>query len=162
MSSRKPLVIVDGQIEQLQAGDTLDAAQGGGTQVVLTNDESGSIVIGTPVYADAADGVKKAKANALSTSGVIGLVADASISAAGTGAIQLDGIFTATTGQWDTVTGGSGGLTFNTRYYLDPSTAGKITSTAPTTVAQVVMPIGIAISTTEMKLTIDPTQNILL
>jgi hypothetical protein len=41
-------------------------------------------------------------------------------------------------------------LTFNTPYYLSPTTAGLMTSTVPTTVGQVVAQIGVAISTTEL------------
>lgn len=151
MALRKPLVIVAGQVEQLQAGDTLDAPQGGGDQIVLTNDEVGAVVIGTPVYMDAADGFKKAQANAAGTKNVIGLVAATSIAPAASGAVTTDGVLTATTTQWDAVvTGGAGGLLFNTKYFLDPTTAGKLTTTAPTTVGQYVVEIGIALSTTEL------------
>jgi hypothetical protein len=57
---------------------------------------------------------------------------------------------TATTGQWDAVTGGSGGLVANTVYYLDAATAGKLTATAPTTAGQYVVEVGMALSTTEL------------
>lgn len=40
------------------------------------------------------------------------------------------------------------GLTANTTYFLDPSTAGALTSTAPSTVGQVVLPLLVADSTT--------------
>ena len=75
MALRKPLVIANGQVEQLQAGDTLDAPQSGGDQIVLTNDEATPVVIGAPVYMDANDGFKKAEANAAGTKNVVGLVA---------------------------------------------------------------------------------------
>lgn len=150
MSLRKPLVMNNGQIQQLQSGDTLDAPQSGGDLVVQTNDESGSIVIGTPVYNDANDGVKKAKADASATKDVIGLVRDTSISASASGAIHTSGVLTATTGQWDAVAGTTGGLTKGTRYFLSASTAGQITATAPSTVGQYVVEIGIALSTTEL------------
>ncbi len=157
MASRKPLVIVNGQIEQIQSGDTLNATVSTNDSISLTNDESGAVVICTPVYIDANDGYKKAKANASGTTNVIGLQVDASVAAAGTGSIQTDGVFTATTGQWDTITGGSGGLTAGARYYLDAATAGKLTSTPTTTVSQFVAPVGIAISTTEMWIDIGST-----
>jgi hypothetical protein len=154
MALRKPLVIVGGQIEQLQSGDTLDAPQAGGDQIILTNDEIGAIVIGNVVYSDTNDGVKKAQANAAATKNVLGLVATTSISAAGTGAVMVAGVLTATTGQWDTVTGGSGGLVAGTKYYLDAATSGKMTSTAPTTVGQYVVELGVALSTTELMIKI--------
>lgn len=152
MALKKPLVINAGQIDQLQAGDTLDAPIGDVEVLTLTNDNAGSLVIGTPVYMAAADHVDKAKADAVGTVNVIGLVLATSIATSASGVVQTDGVVVATTGQWDAVTGGSGGLTFNTIYYLDQTTAGKITSTAPSTAGQFVKEIGIGISTTEMKL----------
>jgi len=151
MANRKPLVIIGGQVQQLPAGDTIDAPQGGGDQQVITNDEAGAIVIGTPVYMDANDGVKKAQANASGTRKVTGIVAVASIGAAGQGPITVGGVITATTTQWDAVVvSGSGGLIKDTTYYLDAATAGKITATAPSTAGQYVVEVGIGLSTTEL------------
>ena len=151
MALRKPLVIASGQIEQLQAGDTLDAPQGGGDVIVLTNDEASPVVIGAPVYSDANDGFKKARANAAATKNVTGLVAiSPSIANGATGPVLTSGVLVATTGEWDAVAGTAGGLTKDILYYLDPATAGKITATAPTTVGQYVISIGHAISTTEL------------
>lgn len=152
MAIRKPLVMVNGQIQQLQAGDNISDPD----FLTLTNDEAGSIPIGTPVYIDADDGAKKARANAAATSNVRALVASTSISNGASGSFQRDGVLVATTGQWDTITGGSGGLVFNTVYYLDPSTAGKLTDTAPTTVGQLVVQVGVALSTTELSIEIEP------
>lgn len=152
MSLRKPLVINAGQIQQLQSGDTLDAPQAGGDVVAQVNDEAGSIVIGTPVYNDANDGVKKGKADASGTKDVIGLIRDVTVSTSASGQVQTNGIVTATTGQWDTAFGTSGGLTKGTRYFLSASTAGLGTSTAPSTVGQYVVELGIGISTTELLL----------
>ncbi len=149
MALRKPLVIVSGQVEQLQAGDTLDAPQTGGDVVVQTNDEAGPLVPGAPVYNDAADGVKNGKADAVGTSQIIGLALTA-IPAAASGSIQTSGPMTLTTAQWDAITGLVGGLTFGVRYYLDPASAGMLTPTAPTTVGQLVVEVGIAVSTTDM------------
>lgn len=160
MALRKPLVIVSGQIEQLQAGDTLDASVAGGDRVNLTNDEASPIVIGAPVYSDANSGVKKAQANALTTSKLRGLVAQTSIAAAASGSVILNGPLTATTGQWDAITGDVGGLVFDAYYYLDPAAAGKLTQTAPTTVGQFVVQVGRAFSSTDMM--IDIQQSILL
>lgn len=159
MALRKPIVLVAGQLMQLQAGDTLDAPQGGGDQVVLTNNNAGTLVPGTPVYAVANDAVDKAKADASATKNVIGLTA-ASISAAAAGPITIGGILTLTTGQWDASFGTTGGLTKDVRYYLSAATAGLGTSTAPSTVGQYVVEIGVAISTTELK--VDIKQPILL
>jgi hypothetical protein len=152
MAQKKPLVLNSGQVEQLQSGDyiqTVDIPQ-------LTNGNAGSLAIGTPVYASGNDSVDKAKADAVGTVNVIGLIADASVASAATGGVQMDGVLTATTTQWDAVAGTTGGLTKDVIYYLDPSTAGKLTSTAPSAAGQYVKEIGIAISTTELKIDIKP------
>lgn len=158
MPTRLPLVIVNGQLQQLQSGDNLDVRA---NQIQLLNDEAAPVVIGTPVYSDANGGIKKAQANAVGTSKPVGLVGQApSIANGVAGAVTVDGIQSATTAQWDVVTGQTGGLTFNTTYFLDPSTAGKLTIVAPTTVGQLVVQIGQALSTTDLKINIQ--QSVLL
>jgi hypothetical protein len=154
MASRKPLVIVDGQIQQLQSSDVLDASVSEVDVVAKQNDNLGSIVIGQPVYTKSNGNVDLAQADAGATVEVLGLVRDSSIAAAASGAIQTDGVLSATTGQWDTVTGETGGLTAGAVYYLDPSTPGTLTQTAPTTVGQFVVRVGRAISTTEMEISV--------
>jgi len=152
MASRKPLVVVAGQVQQIQAGDTLDAVIGGGDQVNLTNGEATPVVIGAPVYLSANGTFKKAQANAAGTKDVIGVVAQSpSIANAAIGPVTTDGIVTATTAEWDAVTGQVGGLVFNTLYFLDPATAGKLAPAGPSTVGQYVVPVGRAISTTELQ-----------
>ena len=150
MAQKKPLVLSSGQMEQLQSGDYIAS----GDLPQLTNNNAGAIVIGTPVYAVANDAVDKAKGDAVGTANVIGLVAETTIAAAGTGGIQGDGVLAATTVQWDAVAGTSGGLTKDVIYYLSAATAGILTSTAPSSAGQYVVQVGIAISTTEMKITI--------
>jgi hypothetical protein len=155
MASRKPLVMVNGQIQQLQAGDTLDAPVTEQEILSLTNGNASPIVICTPVYVSDNDTVDKAKADASGTVKVIGLVNQASISNAVSGSIKTSGVLTATTAQWDAVAGTTGGLTKDTEYYLSAGTAGLLTSTPTSTVGQYVAPVGIAISTTELKINIE-------
>lgn len=154
MASRKPLVIASGQIQQLQSGDTLDAVVTEVDVVSLTNNNVGAIVIGMPVYSDDANDVDKAQADAVATVEVVGLVQDVSIAAAASGFIQTDGVLTATTTQWDAVAGTTGGLTAGSIYYLDETTAGNLTETAPTTTGQFVLRVGKALSTTEMEISV--------
>ncbi len=154
MVARKALVIEAGQIEQIQSGDTLDAAISEVDVTSLTNSNVGSIVIGNVVYTDAAGAVDKAQADSISTSEIVGLVRDASIAAAASGEIQTDGVLVATTTQWDAVADTTGGLTAGVVYYLSPTLAGELTSTAPTAVGQVVIRIGKAISTTDLEISI--------
>ena len=150
MTARKPLVYNGGTIQQLQAGDYLE-----NTLLLpqLSNAEASPITIGQPVYIYAADSVKLAKANATGTKDVIGLVGDASITNGTSGSIQMNGdLVAAATSSWDTIAGTSGGLTPNTKYYLSTATFGYLTATPPSTVGQYVCQVGIAISTTEMKI----------
>lgn len=151
MAVKKPLVITNGTIEQLQAGDSLYNPD----MLQLTNDNVAAVVIGAPVYITAAGHFDKAQADAVGTKDVIGLVADApSIGIAGTGNVLTDGRLSATTGQWDAITGGSGGLTPGAVYWLDAATAGKMTSTAPTADGEFVCRLGSAISETEFEISI--------
>lgn len=154
MAVRKPLVIDSGLIQQLQSGDQVE---GGLDDSSYTNGEASSISICQAVYVSGADTVQLAQADSVSTSKVIGLVFDSSISSSASGRIQRSGTVEATTGEWDAVTGGAGGLSSGSEYYLSPSTAGGLTATAPSTVGQVVAPIGIAKSTTELELNIKST-----
>jgi hypothetical protein len=158
MALRTPLVLgADGLPQQLQSADSINVAASQYTSRSVTNGEgAAAIVIGAPVYAFAADTVKLARANAKATSQLAGLGLDASTAAAGVGNIITGGTLVATTTQWDAVAGTTGGLAFGTRYFVDPATAGKITSTVPTTVGQCVTLVGIALSTTELELQITP------
>lgn len=155
MTLRKPLVIIAGQVQQLSASDSLDAAVSEQEVLTLTNGNASPIVIGNAVYISAAATVDLAKADASATKEAIGLVKDTSINADATGSILTDGVLTATTTQWDAVAGTTGGLTAGATYYLDPDTAGLLTETAPTTVGDYVVKMGVAVSTTDLKLDIE-------
>ena len=154
MALRKPLVIVDGQFQQLQSGDTLDAAVSEVDVVAAINGNAGTITIGQAVYVDDPGSVDLAQANASGTVEVLGLVRSTSVATGASVNVQTDGVLTATTAQWDTVTGGSSGLTAGSVYYLDPLTPGAITTTAPTTSGQYVVRIGKATSATDMEISI--------
>ncbi len=156
MALRKPLVIVTGQIQQIQAGDVLDSAVSGEVDVVSLENDTGAaaIVMGAPVYVKSAGKVDNAKADAVATVEVLGLVAVATIAYQASGNIQTDGILTASTVQWDAVTGESGGLTAGAVYFLDETTAGNLTQTAPTSDGDFVGRVGKAINTTDMEITI--------
>ena len=154
MALKSPLVIgSDGLPQQLQAGDSLSTAATTYTSRAVTNGEaSAALVIGAPVYASAADTVKRAQSNAKATTKLVGLGLDATVAAAGVGNIVTSGILVATTAQWDAVTGQTGGLTFGSYYFVDPATAGKLTLTVPSAVGQCIAIVGIALSTTALEL----------
>lgn len=118
--------------------------------VTLTNAQGATINIGQVVYSSASGSVSLARSDVLTTSNYVGLVGQTTIANSASGTIVLDGILAATTTQWDAVTGQSGGLTTNATYYLSGATAGMMTTTAPTTGHLV--PVGVGISTTQMKL----------
>jgi hypothetical protein len=148
MAKKKAIVITNGQLEQLQAGDQLDI----GNSVTRENANAGTITIGQPVYATNATDVDLARANAQATIRVTGLVQDVSVATGAPADILTDGILTATTGQWDAVTGQVGGLTPNADYFLDPAVAGRLTTVAPTTAGQFVLRVGHALSPTEFEI----------
>jgi len=155
MALKKPLVIVAGQIQQIQSGDVIDVSVVGEVDVVSLENDTGAAVIneGAPVYCKSAGKVDNAQADAVATVEVIGLAQD-EIAYQASGNIQTDGVLSLTTGEWDSITGDTGGLTFNDVYYLDPDTAGMLTTTAPTTTGDFVVRVGKAISTTDMEISI--------
>lgn len=159
MAVQKPLVIINGQVQQIPAGDTMSAASAE-VGVLSKVASSTTMVIGCPVYAASATQVEKAAANTSNSSRVIGLMQSVSTGVGVAGYVQIDGVLSATTGQWDAICGTTGGLTFNVAYYLS-ATAGLLTSTAPAASGNYVKKIGIGLSTTEMMIQIAP-QDVLL
>ncbi len=158
MTLRVVLVLgSDGLPQQLQSGDTISAPTSLPSVRAVTNADSVSLPFGTPVYASAADAVKRGQANAKATAKLVGLVFDATIAAAAVGNIGTSGVMVGTPAQWDAVvTGETGGLTFNASYFLDPANVGKLTTTAPTTAGsgQCNTFVGTALSTTEIEVAI--------
>lgn len=154
MPSRKPLVIIDGQIRQIPVGDTLDAAASEVDVIALNNANTVAAPIGAPIYLSAANSFMPARANAGPSTEVLGFVRDVSIAPAGTGSIQTDGVLVASTAQWDAVTGQTGGLTAGGVYFLDAATAGKLTTVAPTTLGQYVLRLGRAVNATTFEISI--------
>ena len=150
MALKKPLVVgADGRPQQLQSGDSIDAVETGQITLVAT----ATLIAGNAVYADGAGSVDKARANATGTSLCRGLAKEA-ITAAASGTIQTNGALSLTTGEWDAVAGTTGGLTAGTTYYVSPCTAGLLTATCPTSVGQLVIIVGVALSTTVLDLKI--------
>lgn len=150
---RKFLTVVGNQIQRIQdgSGEFLDPRLAPEVEE-FTNDNAGTINIGQPVYVKANGNIDLAQADAASTSKVAGLVFDSSIASAAAGHVQVDGVVVATTGEWDAVTGGSGGLTPGALYFLSAASAGQLTTTAPSSTSQVWRLVGLALSSTEMKL----------
>jgi hypothetical protein len=150
MASRKPLVNINGEFQELPSSDTLDAAVSEVDIVTRTNEEGSTMPILSPVYVNDANGVMLARANADGTRKVLGM-AKAAINAGATGSIQVNGIITGSAAEWDVICAESipSGLTANTDYFLSSATAGLITSTAPTGAGNWVVKVIRAISATE-------------
>jgi hypothetical protein len=142
-ATRKALVLVGGEIQQLQSGDSLQGPVTEIEQVQWTNGDAGNHVIGDVVYISAADTARKAKADAAGTKDAIAF-ATATISNGAVGGYQTSGVLAGLTG-----------LTAGAIYYLSAATAGAMTTTAPSTVGQYVVRLGIAISTTEFEIDIE-------
>ena len=120
------------------------------------NNDIISLPIGTPLYSSGPGTVTRANATSGITAQVVGLVSDTSIAIGASGGIQTTEILTATTTQWDVISGQLGGLTEGATYYLSSITPGKITTAAPTIVGQYVVIIGTAVSFTQMSINIQP------
>lgn len=151
MATKIALTMYDGEIGQLRAGDTLDITASNNQIFSATNSNIAAITIGQPVYIQGADTVDLALADAKATSGVIGLVSDASIDSSDVGTILTDGILTST--DWTEVVGAAT-LTVGSVYFLSDTVAGTLTTTAPTTTGSFVTRVGTAISTTTLEVTI--------
>lgn len=132
--------ISSSSLPRLSATATLVANQ-------LTAGDDG--LIGEPVYVKNADGfVYKAKANALASASVVGLLSAAQVTELPSPSIVDHGTFVLTTAQWDAITGQSGGLTVGSYYYLSQGTAGHITTLKPD--SGIVMKLGLAVSVTTL------------
>lgn len=117
------------------------------------NGGASGLVIGNVVYFDSSGDAVKAQADADVSALGVGF-ATGTIASAADGNFQLDGIMTASEAEWNAVTEeGSGGLTEGARYFISEITAGKITTTAPSGVGETVVQIGVAVSSTQLKIT---------
>jgi hypothetical protein len=158
MAERRPLVIDSGLVQQFPIGDLLPldmlpAGAVSGHCITLEN-VGVSLIPGSPVYVSGDAEVSRAKADAAGTSAVIGLAAVA-IGSTALGAIQVDGLITLTTVEWDAVAGTTGGLVPNTVYYLTPISPPPSLSSTPTTGSgNYIVVVGRAISSTVLKIQI--------
>lgn len=153
--TRIPLVIINGVTQQMPTGDTIASQFVSVNDVVCSNGDSVALVNVTPVYqSDMVTGgiVQRARANASATSSVLGLIQQGPALVGQNATVQVEGLISAITGDWDLVTGQSGGLTPGSRYFLSTATAGMLTTTPPSTVGQFSVCVGRAITPTTMKL----------
>lgn len=119
----------------------------------MLNGTGGTLLPGQVVYMAASDQAALAQANNSITSRGVGMVLaliDSSVAY-----VQCVGNISLPTGQWDALTGETGGLTPGAVYYLSPTTAGALTATAPSSSGQFVLKVLLAISSTSAKLIFD-------
>lgn len=102
----------------------------GGTSSEITAQVDSTVVPGTPVYSTIGSHFEIAQADALGTTKAIGLSLTAT-SAGSAADVQTQDIVTLTTVQWDAVTGGSGGLTSGSTYYLGGAAPGTLVTVPP-------------------------------
>lgn len=110
-----------------------------------------TIKIGYPLYLTGAGHVNPAQADTVSTSQVVG-ISISDVSATETCKYLTEGRVART--DWTEVAGTTL-LSAGATYFLDPSIAGHITTTAPTTVGQSVVRVGRAINTTTLDIEIE-------
>lgn len=123
-----------------------------GSLINVTNSSGSGVVIGNVVYFDSSGDAIKAQADADATALGVGF-ATGTIADTVSGDFQVDGILEATTGEWNAVTEeGAGGLTEGARYFISEITAGKITTTAPSTAGETITQIGVALTDTKLKI----------
>lgn len=148
MADYKPVVLVDGEFEVLQAGNTLIEPLNLSPYVFdyfLINDELTTINAGEAVYISGSPArMKRAKADDINTANVVGILIQTTPSLQ-TGVVRSFGVIAIPTI-------GAAGLII----YLSPTTAGAITTTAPTTSNQFIVRLGISGSTTDFWINIQP------
>ena len=141
---KQPLVIgPQGQIQQLQSGDSITATSVG-SQFNAVNGDATTHLPGTVVYISSNGTVQAATANSYNTVRAVAL-STGTVASFATGAYQVDGLVS-----------GFNNLTPNTTYFLSPTAAGGITATVPTTNGQWVLSIGVAYSPTQINVAFSP------
>jgi hypothetical protein len=146
ITSPKSLSHIQVVIHRLrQRIDQLVTTTLGGAGLTQEGTATAALAVGEVVYADGAGSFDLAQADAMATSKWVGVVTTAALITA-TATIQTSGV----------VTNAGWALTTDNIYYLDPAVAGGITATGPTTVGQIVVPVGIAVSATELRLLSTP------
>jgi len=111
--------------------------------------------VGMPFYIDSSGLAQPAKGDSLVHATAVGIVTTAQVIPdrdTGRGVIDyaILGVITQTPATWNGLTGGSSGLTPGATYYVDASTAGHLTTMAPSGGGQFVTKVGVAISSTAL------------
>lgn len=108
----------------------------------------------TPVYMTGNGQVAKARADEYGKAEVVGLVVDTTPTNT-IGLMQVTGVIEGTAAQWEGVTGEAGGLIPQASYFL-ANLAGRLVRESVPIGAAARTRVGVALSSTRMKLTIEP------
>jgi hypothetical protein len=151
------------QATEVQTGDRYVIARGAQNFYVTQEDNNSprvgdsavattNLVIGQPIYITGAGQLAIAQADSLVTSRVQGLVVSQSVSTGFSGLYASFGIVERS--DWTSVIG-SLSLSIGSRYFLDPNTAGRMTTLAPSMSGEIVIALGIAVTANKFSIDID-------
>jgi len=118
----------------------------------LSAETDQDLLAGQPVYMKGTGHLGLAQADASGTSTVVGLAVEDKLTGFACPYVFQNKL---TLADWTAVIGAAT-LTIGAIYYLSASTAGMLTTTAPTAVGEYVCRVGMAISTTTLAIEIDP------
>jgi hypothetical protein len=135
-------------------GQAASVAAAAGSTVSLVNGGVNAVA-GNAVYCSAAGSFSLASATAAATALVVGVLTVNTIAGA-VGTVQVAAALTLTTAQWDAVAGTVGGLAFGQSYYLSAGIAGLLVAASPATAGQFSTLVGVALSATQMRLSVQP------
>ena len=121
---------------------------------LVTNASNVALQAGQPVAIVSGGGIVPANAADSVLFNVAGLVLSDNIQPSATGYIIVNGILKLSlTVLWDQVAiGSAGGLVSGTQYYLDWNNPGKISTAFPEIVGYYLVPLGVALSPTELEI----------
>ena len=149
MTAKLPVCIYSGLLGQLQAGDTLAV----NTPPQFVAVASSLLAAGAPVYVPTTNAVDNADARVTAFAVVVGMSIARTLATA-PATIQTAGTLTLTTVEWDAIAGTVGGLVGGTAYYLGDMAAGTMMAPAPSTPTEWVVPLGVALNTTDFLISI--------
>ena len=123
---------------------TINSTGGGGATVQIISTAGEALALGDAVYISTVDGkTYLGQADTANGSEVIGFCDGAAVL---DDAIAINPVGPFTNATWT--------LTVGTRYYLSPTTPGEITSTAPSTPGQYIVPMGTASDVTKLSISV--------
>lgn len=120
----------------------------------FSSESDDTLVVGSPVYVKISGNLGLAQANAIPQTRVRGLAVVSALPGFSS-EVQTQGLFVATTAEWDAITGQVGGLTVAASYYVDSTTPGSLSTTSPSQGSgEYCAFVGTALSSTELDIDI--------